>query len=512
MKRSMQENIHVIPPSNKTCKNLSKNLSAAAVLTLAAVTASSCPFPVSVFAVSDEVSVDFSREPLIEEQESVFEDGISVSGIDISGDTRAEAEAALNGKYETLSAQEIQVMVDGTEIPATWKTFGLYWECSDILDQAMLLGKGSGHIGKYKALTDMEAEGSDFTIPCGIDNQKIDSFVENELTPLNCEAQNAILSHEDGVFTVTAQVNGRTVNIEATEQAIEDAIQANNYEGGFTVDAVVDVQQPAVTTEALSAIQDVLGSYTTDVSGSENRKSNVRLGASNISGKLLLPGESASASEMMQKRTRDNGYKKAPQYANGQSVDAVGGGICQVSSTLYNALLGAELQIDERHPHSMTVSYLPHSKDAAISDGYKDLKFTNNQEYPIYIESEYRNSQLTFRIYGKEVRPESRKVEYKSTTVYSNYPADIVKYDPNQPTTYKSSTGSRHPSVKSYLEKIVYEDGVEVSREKLHTDEYSGSARTVTYGSKAPDPVTVPEETIPETPAAEETPEEAPVE
>ena len=112
MKRSMQENVHVIPPSNKTCKNLSKNLSAAAVLTLAAVTASSCPFPVSVFAVSDEVSVDFSREPLIEEQESVFEDGISVSGIDISGDTRAEAEAALNGKYETLSAQEIQVMVD----------------------------------------------------------------------------------------------------------------------------------------------------------------------------------------------------------------------------------------------------------------------------------------------------------------------------------------------------------------------------------------------------------------
>ena len=103
-------------------------------------------------------------------------------------------------------------------------------------------------------------------------------------------------------------------------------------------------------------------------------------------------------------------------------------------------------------------------------------------------------------------------MEYKSTTVYSNYPADIVKYDPNQPTTYKSSTGSRHPSVKSYLEKIVYEDGVEVSCEKLHTDEYSGSARTVTYGSKAPDPVSVPEETIPEAPAAEETPEEAPVE
>ncbi|MEI3240536.1 MAG: peptidoglycan binding domain-containing protein [Lachnospiraceae bacterium] len=142
---------------------------------------------------------------------------------------------------------------------------------------------------------------------------KIDSFVENELTPLNCEAQNAILSHEDGVFTVTAQVNGRTVNTEATEQAIEDAIQANNYEGGFTVDAVVDVQQPAVTTEALSAISRMCWqAYTTDISGSENRKSNVRLGASNISGKLLLPGESASASEMMQSARRTTAIRKRP--------------------------------------------------------------------------------------------------------------------------------------------------------------------------------------------------------
>ena len=99
-------------------------------------------------------------------------------------------------------------------------------------------------------------------------------------------------------------------------------------------------------------------------------------------------------------------------------------------------------------------------------------------------------------------------MEYKSTTVYKNYPDDIVKYDPNQPTTYQSSTGSRHPNVKSYLEKVVYEDDVEVSREKLHTDEYSGSSRTVTYGSKAPDPVPAPAETTPETPAAEEAPAE----
>lgn len=98
----------------------------------------------------------------------------------------------------------------------------------------------------------------------------------------------------------------------------------------------------------------------------------------------------------------------------GQVEDSVGGGVCQVSTTLYNALLEAELQIDVRYPHSMEVSYVKPSKDAAIATGSKDLVFTNNKEYPIYIEGTTNGYEVSFTIYGKEDRPSNRKVEYIS--------------------------------------------------------------------------------------------------
>lgn len=155
----------------------------------------------------------------------------------------------------------------------------------------------------------------------------------------------------------------------------------------------------------------MLGTFTTSYSTSgANRSGNVKNGCSKINGTLLYPGDSFSAYETVSPFTEANGYYMAGSYSNGMVVESLGGGICQVSTTLYNAVLLAELDVTERFNHSMIVNYVDPSADAAISGTAKDLKFTNNLDCPVYIEG-YTTSDkhITFTVYGQETRPSNRK-------------------------------------------------------------------------------------------------------
>ena len=184
-------------------------------------------------------------------------------------------------------------------------------------------------------------------------------------------------------------------------------------------------------------------------------------------------------------------------FNNGNSEPAIGGGVCQVSTTLYGALLRAEMQIDERHPHSMVIRYSPYSTDAAIASGSKDLVFTNNQATPVYIEGYVKGGRLYFNLYGQETRPANRTIELNSVTVSKRSLEDKVVYSSSYPAGYRRSSGSRHAEVSSYLEKIIYVDGVEVGRERINTDHYDGSRVTVVVGTK---------QSAPAAPAATEAP------
>ena len=135
--------------------------------------------------------------------------------------------------------------------------------------------------------------------------------------------------------------------------------------------------------------------------------------------------------------TEDNGYYAAPSYSNGQVVDSIGGGVCQVSTTLYNAVLRAELKVVQRSPHSMVVTYVSPSMDAAIAGDYKDLKFRNNTEVPIYIQGEAYDGTIYFNIYGEETRSSDRTVTFQSETIETMEPgADKVTYDKTKPSSY----------------------------------------------------------------------------
>ena len=208
-----------------------------------------------------------------------------------------------------------------------------------------------------------------------------------------------------------------------------------------------------------------------------------------INGTVLYPGEEFSAYNTNKPFTEENGYYLAGSYLNGQVVESLGGGICQVSSTLYNAVLRAELQVVERNSHSMVVNYVDKSADVAIAESSgKDFRFVNNTDYPIYIEGYTENKKITFNIYGVETRDPSRKVEFESEILTETVPdhEDIVA-DASQPIGYVSAT-SAHIGYTAKLWKIVYENGVEVSREVVNNSTYKATPRTAVVGIASANP------------------------
>ena len=197
--------------------------------------------------------------------------------------------------------------------------------------------------------------------------------------------------------------------------------------------------------------------------------------------------------------TTANGYYSAHAYVNGMVEDSIGGGVCQVSTTLYNAVLRSELEIVQRAEHSMTVSYVDVAFDAAIAGTYKDLKFKNNLDIPVLVEAIANGTTLTFNIYGAETRPSSHSVEFKSEVISKTEPPkDVITEDKTQPTTYRKVTQSAYTGYVAVLYKYIYENGQLVDKIQINKSTYKASPNYVTVGTM------VVEEEEPENPEVEE--------
>ncbi len=321
------------------------------------------------------------------------------------------------------------------------------------------------------------------------DRAAVQSAVESQGELYNIEAVDAAMTRENGAFNITAGQTGHVVNVDASVDQITDALASWNGES-MSVQLQVDVDEPRGKTEDLEKVKDILGTYTTSFSSSGSERSgNVRNGTRLINGTLLYPGDSFSAYEKVNPFTEENGYYLAGSYLNGMVVESLGGGICQVTSTLYNAVIRAELQIDERYNHSMIVTYVQLSSDAAISGTSKDFKFTNNSEYPIYIESYTTDDKkITFNVYGVETREPNRTVEFESVEISRTEPVEErIIADAGQPVGY-ISVQSAHTGYVGELWKVVKIDGVEKERTRMNKSTYAVSPRTATVGTAAADP------------------------
>jgi vancomycin resistance protein YoaR len=273
-------------------------------------------------------------------------------------------------------------------------------------------------------------------------------------------------------------------------QVIKDFVQGNWDGENAKVELSVKEDKPLGDREALSKVKDVLGTYTTSYKTSgASRSANVANGCRLINGTTLYPGDEFSVLDVITPFTEANGYFPAGSYLNGVVVESIGGGICQVSTTLYNAVLLAELEVTERHCHSMIVTYVSPSADAAIAEsGGKNFKFVNSTDYPIYIEGyTTKDKHITFTIYGVETRPSDRKIAFKSE-VLETTPASADEFV----TTSTEGVGyvgtqSAHVGYKAQLRKIVTEGGAEVENEVINSSTYKMVPKIVTVGTSGAD-------------------------
>lgn len=417
--------------------------------------------------------------------------GVTIDGIDLSGMTVEEAEAAVEAYLDEMFATEISLIAaQGNAVHVRIEEFSPEWTNRAVIDDIIGLAAGGNVVQRYKISRDIEYNGTSYSIELSYDDAKIRTILTEQCSVYDVPVENATLSRENGQFTVSGGSVGEVVDVEASIDSIETSLYSCYQEGIFEIPLIITEEQPQGTEEELLAVKDVLGTYTTSYSTSgSNRSANVANGCRLVNGITLYPGEEFSMYDTVKPFSVDNGYYMAGSYMNGKVVDSLGGGICQVSSTLYNAVLLAELEVTERHPHSMIVSYVPRSSDAAIAESSgKDFRFINSTDHPIYIEGITENKNITFTIYGVETRDPDRTVEYVSETTAENVPTyENIIADAGQGVGY-ISVQSAHIGYRARLWKVVYENGVEVSREEVNNSSYSMSPRTAVVGIATDNP------------------------
>lgn len=421
------------------------------------------------------------------EEEATICKGVFIDEVDLSGMTKSQAQAAVNDFVESLRNKGVAVMVGDNIVYSTMGNLGYTAkQMDDEINEALALGKKGNLIKRYKDLKDIEQGNKVYPLNFTYDEGLIKEWVSTDISAYNIAPVNASIARKNGQFIYTDEVKGSKVNVKLTSKAIADAM-SNWDRQDILVEAVMEDDLPKYTREDVEKCNTIIGSYTTDFSSSASgRAANLENGARLINNMVLYPGDEFNAYNALTPFTEENGYHIAGAYLNGQVIDSVGGGACQVTTTLYNAVLAAELEVTERQPHSMTISYVELSRDAAIAGTYKNFRFKNSTDAPIVIEAYTKNRKITFNIWGHETRDtKNRKVEYETKILSTTKPpADVVTKDPTKPTTYRKVTQSAHTGYKAQLYKVVYENGVEVSRTLVNTSTYKATPQYVTIGTK----------------------------
>lgn len=424
----------------------------------------------------------------IKPEDGVICEGVKVGQIEIGGMSGEEAQQAVNAYKEGRLNRVVEVDVSGQTVSATVGELGYAFSAGDFLEKAMSVGKSGTMIENYKQIKEASQGKISYPIEATFDDNALKKFVKKKCRKLCTEAKNATVKMKDGNFVYTKSREGVSLDVDETCQQIKQAIDEAQGEDVIRVTANVKVEQPKVSYEAAAKCKDKIGTFSTNFSaGNVNRSKNLANAARLINGSVIYPGETFSVHDTISPLTEENGYYEAASYNNGKVEDSLGGGVCQVSTTLYNAVLRAELEIAERSPHSMVVSYVQPSMDAAIAGDYKDFKFKNNTDVPVYIQGGTYGGTISFTIYGEETRSSDRKIRFESEVTDTIEPgADKVTYDKTKPESYMTVTQQAHTGYKAKLWKIVTENGKE-TKTQINSSTYSASPRYVTKGSmKAP--------------------------
>ena len=414
--------------------------------------------------------------------EQGFYDGTTVEGIDVSDMTLESALAYWEAEVEPAYAQRTVSLDNGTTLTAA--QLGYSSDYAAVLARAWNAGQTGSLEERYARIAERQAQPASYSVTRTLyTDSAIESFAESMAAQIDRPAQDAALESFDVdsfQFTYVEEVAGSRLDTQALAREIAQALDA----GGGSVALSVESIQPEVTVASLSSQYGMIAYAVTNASSSSsNRLTNIALSLELINGTRLDPGETFSFNETVGERTTDRGFKVATAYSSGEVTEEVGGGICQVSTTLFNAAVKSDMEIVERHNHSLTVSYVDLGKDAAVDWGNKDLRFTNTGDEPVYIVCLLTDDKrVRIGFFGKLLpNGESITVEGETTGTIGYE----TVYQPNLsfPSGYSEVTQRGRNGYTAVAYKIRWDaEGNQISSELLCSSTYRTTNEIIEYG------------------------------
>ncbi|MCX7970167.1 MAG: VanW family protein [Negativicutes bacterium] len=373
--------------------------------------------------------------------------------------------------------------IPGPDVTVSAERIGLAVDCRQLAEQAYAVGRGPGLLGNLRQRIGLLF--SDYYIPLQyrVDRPAVDRLLAEIQSATNQTPESATLSlNADGSLRRTADQPGRRLAVDAARDRITKGLQHTLYQ---TIELPYETAPAEVTTADLDEIDGVVSQYGTRYDPADrSRSANVELAARQISGRLVKNGEVFSYDQAVGPRSEKNGWQKATVYVDGLPDTDYGGGVCQVSSTLYNAVLLADMEIVERSSHSHPPAYVPVGLDATVAEGLIDFKFRNNSGHNAYIIARAGGGYLTVYILG-HMRDGRPRVEIIRTDYWEKPFNTVRQPDSSLPPGIEKEKVAGYNEYGVTTWRVRYANGTEVSRELLAKDVYPATDRVVLFGPQA---------------------------
>lgn len=420
--------------------------------------------------------------------------GVYIDGVHVGGMTVEEAAAAVQQAGTTGSgAFSVSVnvgngswIIDSTQIPMTRNV-------DEVVQQAYACGRGNttairgtritSFQERLNAAVALRTDPASFSTELTYDRSAVRQLTDSIVQYVNRDPENASVASFDfntRIFTFNSDTPGAYIDPDALYNQVISRIDSGETNASITVEPEKILAQ--VTKAELMNSFRMVSSYTTETTSNSNRNNNINLSAQAINGITVLPGETFSFNEATGERTSAKGYLPAAAIAGGQSRDEVGGGVCQTSSTLFNAVARANLEIVYRSPHAWPSTYVEKGMDATVNWPNLDFKFRNNTDWPIFIVSYYKSRKVTVEIYGMGLG-DGVTIDLESEVTRTIEAPKETKYVQNTelPAGTQKQTVKPRKGYEVVTYQVWYQNGKETNRVQLCTSTYKAYQEVIEY-------------------------------
>ena len=408
---------------------------------------------------------------------------IKIENVDVSGKTFEVAKSMITQKYgDVIIKKNIIIKAPNENYKLEYSKLDAKYNINDVVKQAFDYGKNLNLIDKYKAIKNPKKQ--QYNLKFVYDSKPVKEFIYTIKKEVERPSVDGSISLVNGNFQIVPDKKGINLLADELEASILSKINGDVSSEEIVLDAPIEEVLANITSDKLKTIDAKISSFTTNYGSSDYfRSTNIEIATKSINNKLLMPGDGFSFNETVGQRTAARGYEMAPVIMGTKMYSDFGGGICQVSTTLYNAIIRSNILSMERTQHTLPSHYIGPAMDATVDWGNLDYKFTNTLSYPIYIQAYTENKNIYFNVYSNATL-NNRKYDLVNEVYDTMEPG--VKYIDDPTLTIGENVQDQFPSVgikaKSY--KDTYENGKLIEHKQISDDFYRPVDEVIRRGTK----------------------------